>query len=327
MLLRRSLLAAGLTTAFMVPVGLAAAGAGPTTESGDGQGHGHGPVEHLFTGTEGFVEVEGARIFYQVQGEGQPLLLIHGYPLSGDLFAENREALVQAGYQVITLDLRGYGRSEALGEQPEGTIESYADDVLAVMDELGVESAVIGGMSMGGPIVFSMYEEAPERFDGMILIDTTAAPAPPPEVGVWRGIIEVVRQDGTAAAPPLVIDEMLTGEARLEQPELADYLIGIMNEASEQAFIAGAEALATRPDFQPLLPEIDVPALVIVGIQDTIYPIDLAQAMAEAIPGADLEIIDDGSHATILEEAREANEEILDWAEDQPFSPEQSAAN
>lgn len=321
MLLRRSLFAVGLTTALAAPLGIAAAGDEPAAR--DAQG----PVVDAFTGEEGFVEIEGARIFYQVLGEGQPILLIHGYPLSGDLFAENREALAEAGYQVITVDLRGYGRSEALGEQPEGSVGSYADDVLAVMDELGVESAVIGGMSMGGPIVFSMYEEAPERFDGMILIDTIAAPAPPPEAGTWRGLIEVVRQEGTMAVPPLVIDEMLTGEARLEHPELADYLIEIMNEASEQAFIAGAEALATRPDFRPLLPEIDVPTLVMVGIQDTIYPVDFAQAMAEAIPGADLEIIDDGSHAQILEEAREANEEILDWAEDQPFSPEKSAAN
>ncbi|MDP5181191.1 alpha/beta hydrolase [Blastococcus sp. BMG 814] len=320
MLLRRSLFALGLTTACMAPLGMAAAGTDPAPEAAPG------PVESTSAGEEGFVEVEGARIFYQTQGEGQPILLIHGYPLNGDLFAENRKALVEAGYRVITVDLRGYGRSGALGEQPEGSIESYAGDVLAVMDELGVESAVIGGMSMGGPIVFSMYQQAPDRFEGIILIDTVAAPAPPPEAGVWRGLIEVVNEQGTEAVPPLIIDEMLTGEARLEEPELVDYVTGLMDEASKQAYIAGAEALATRPDFRPLLPEIDVPTLVMVGLQDTIYPVSISQQMAEAIPGADLEIIDDGSHAMILEEAREANEEILDWAEDQPFAPEQAAA-
>ncbi|TFV55416.1 alpha/beta fold hydrolase [Geodermatophilus sp. DF01-2] len=301
---RRSLLATGLAAALIATPTAAAAHNGPDRDGADGQ--------------EGFVEVEGARIFYQIEGEGQPMLFVHGYPLSGALFAENREELAE-DYQVITVDLRGYGRSEALGEQPVGSVESYAQDVLAVMDELGVDSAVIGGMSMGGPIVFSMYQQAPDRFDGMILIDTVAAPAPPPEVGTWRGLIEVAREQGTEAVPPLIIDEMLTGEARMEHPELVQYLIGIMNEASLQAYVAGAEALATRPDFQPLLDDIGVPALVLVGLQDTIYPYEFSQQMADAIPDAELEIIDDASHAGIIEEADEFNDAIEDWADDQGF--------
>jgi pimeloyl-ACP methyl ester carboxylesterase len=131
---------------------------------------------------EGFVQVdEGARIFYQVWGEGEPMVLIHGYPMNGSLFSQNVEALSQQ-YQVITVDLRGFGQSEA----PDGdtTVEVYATDVLNVMDELGIQEAIIGGMSMGGPTVFAMYERAPERFNGMILIDTIAASASPAEAGL-----------------------------------------------------------------------------------------------------------------------------------------------
>ena len=267
------------------------------------------------TDEEGFVEVNGARIYYQIAGEGEPLVLVHGYPLSGDLFREQREGLADR-YRVITLDLRGYGRSEAPGEEPEATIETYAGDVLAVMDELGVEEALIGGMSMGGPIIFSMYEMAPERFRGMLLIDTIAAPANPIEAGTWMGTVEFLRQNGVEALPPLLIDEMLTGEARMERPELADYLIGIMNEASLQAALAGAMALAERPDFRPLLDRIDVPVLVLVGLQDTIYPYEVSQRMAEMIgDNAELVILDDASHAAIIEEGEAANEAILDWAE------------
>ena len=141
------------------------------------------------------------------------------------------------------------------------------------MTELGVEEALIGGMSMGGPIVFSMYEMAPERFAGMLLIDTIAAPANEIEAGTWMGTVAFLRQNGVEALPPLLIDEMLTGEARMERPELAEYLIGIMNEASLQAALAGAMALANRPDFRPLLGEIDVPVLVLVGLQGHHLPL------------------------------------------------------
>lgn len=171
---------------------------------------------------------------------------------------------------------------------------------------------------MGGPIVFSMYEEAPERFDGMILIDTVAAPAPPPEVGTWRGIAEVVREMGVDAVPPLVMDEMLTGEARMQQPELVSYVEGLMLEASEQAAIAGAQALATRPDFRRLLGQIDVPTLILVGLQDTIYPYEISQTMQQSIAGSELVVLDNASHAAIIEAAGRANEEILAWVADVP---------
>ena len=263
---------------------------------------------------EGFVEVNGARIYYQIQGQGEPLVLVHGYPLSGDLFREQREGLSHQ-YKVITLDLRGYGRSEAPGEEPQATIETYANDVLDVMTELGVEKALIGGMSMGGPIILSMYDMAPERFRGMLLIDTIAAPANAIEAATWRGAAELVRNMGVEALPPLIIDEMLTGETRMERPELAEYLIGIMNQASKQAALAGLEALATRPDFRPLLGRIDVPVLVLVGLQDTIYPYEISQGMAEMIgDNAEVAILDDASHAAIIEAGEAANKAILDWA-------------
>ena len=185
------------------------------------------------------------------------------------------------------------------------------------MTELGVEEAVIGGMSMGGPVVLSMYDQAPDRFRGMLLIDTIAAAANAIEAGTWMGAADFVEANGVEALPPLIIDEMLTGEARMESPELAEYLTGIMNEASLDAALAGLRALANRPDFQPLLDDIDVPVLVLVGLQDTIYPFEISQRMADRIgDNATLEVLDDASHAAILEGGDRANDAIRAWADD-----------
>jgi pimeloyl-ACP methyl ester carboxylesterase len=258
-----------------------------------------------------YAEVNGARIFYEAAGDGPAMLLLHGYPLSGALFARVRDAL-QDDYTVITLDHRGYGKSEA--PEVPGSIKTYANDALAVLDRLGIESAIIGGMSMGGPIVFSMYEQAPERFDGMILIDTTAAAAPPPEAGLWRGTAEVLRDQGLDAVIPALIPDMLTGETRLNEPAVADYLREVMQSASKDGAIGGAQALAERPDFTGLLGEIDVPTLVLVGLEDSLYALQVSRDMQEAIANSTLAIVPGGSHAAIFEAPGRSAAAIANWA-------------
>ena len=254
---------------------------------------------------------DGARIHYQVTGSGEPMLLVHGYPLSEELFSQNRDALA-AEYQVVTPTLRGYGQSEA--PTSDATISTYAEDMLALMDELGVQQAIIGGMSMGGPIVFEMYRQAPTRFKGLVLIDTIAAPAMPPEAGLWNGVVELVNQDGVDALVPVLLKDMLTGETRMNQPEQAEFLTGIIKQASVNGALAGAKALANRPDSQPTLTEITVPTLILVGLADSLYPFEIARMMNEAILNSELVILDGASHAAIYEAAEQANQAILDWA-------------
>ena len=263
---------------------------------------------------EGFVEVNGARIYYQSEGDGEPMVLIHGYPLSSELFREQLDGLSD-DYRVIALDLRGYGQSTTPDD--DATVGTYAQDVLDVMTELGVERALIGGMSMGGPVVFEMYRRAPERFRGMLLIDTIAAPASPPEAGTWMGTMELVRQDGVSAIPPLFMDEFVTGQGRMDRPELTAALADIINDASQDAAIAGLKVLANRPDSQPTLATIDVPTLVLVGLQDTVYPFEIAQRMKDMIgDNAELAVLDDASHGAVLEAGGRANAAIRDWADD-----------
>lgn len=255
---------------------------------------------------------DGARIFYEVAGDGPPMLLLHGYPLSGALFARVRDAL-QDDYTVLTVDHRGYGLSEAPGT-PD-SVETYAEDALAVMDRLGFETAIVGGMSMGGPVALSMYEMAPDRFDGMVLIDTTASAASPPEAGLWEGTAEVARNKGKGPIITTLLPDMLTGETRLNEPAVSDYLTAIMEGSSVDSFIGGAVALAERPDFSGMLSEIDVPTLVVVGLEDSLYPVQVARDMAERIPDADLAIVPGGSHAAVFEAPGRVGSAIQEWAE------------
>jgi pimeloyl-ACP methyl ester carboxylesterase len=183
------------------------------------------------------------------------------------------------------------------------------------MDALKMEKAIIGGMSMGGPVVFEMYREAPKRFSGMILMDTTAVPANLAESGLWKGIAAMVEEKGVDSLVPVLMKDMLTGPTRLNNEAPVETLGTIVKNASKEAAIAGATALANRPDSQPTLDKINVPTLVIVGIEDTIYPIAMAKDMAKAIPGAELALIDRAAHASMIENPDQVNKAILAWAE------------
>ncbi len=266
--------------------------------------------------TESFVEREdGARIYYSVQGEGPAMLLIHGYPLNGGLFRDNVSELA-ANHQVVVPDLRGFGQSEAPSE--EASIEIYAQDMLAVMDELGLETAIIAGMSMGGMTAFEMYRQAPERFAGLVLIDTAHTAPMPGEAGLWTGTAQQAQEMGVESLVNSLMPDMLTGDTRTEDTELVSYLSGLMTQASLNGAVGGANALAARPDSTETLAAITVPTLIIVGEEDSLTPIEIAQRMNQGIAGSTLSVIEDASHAAVIEEAENVNEAVLEWTQTLP---------
>jgi len=297
-----------------LPTLLLATGLALAMDSAVAQSQASKPAEYgqaAAASTEVVQRPDGATIHYEVSGQGTPMLLIHGYPLSGELFAKNREALSKQ-FKVITLDQRGFGQSKT--PNSEASVKTYAEDAFAVMDALKIDKAIIGGMSMGGPVALEMYRQSPERFKGMMLIDTTANPAIPPEAGLWNGMATLVQDKGVSALPPVLLKDMLTGETRLAKKPVVSTLEGIIKQASKEAAIAGAHVLANRPDSRPTLPTIKVPTLIIVGVADTIYPPAMATAMKEAIPNATLKMIDGAAHAAVIEKPDQVNQSILDWA-------------
>ena len=253
----------------------------------------------------------GATIFYQVTGTGTPLILIHGYPLSGALYQYQQTGLASR-FQVITLDLPGFGRSSApIGV---GSTALYAQYVLALMGHLGISKAIIGGHSMGGIITQEIYREAPSRFLGMILIDTIAMGASAIEQGEWAGYAV---QAGTGGVPSIIntiTPQLLTGTTRLNNQVATLGIEDIIAEGAVSGAYAGAETLAIRPDYTPQLATIAVPTLVIEGVDDPVYAFPIAQGLHAAIPGSTLALIPGAAHVSIYEQPAAANAAILNWA-------------
>lgn len=267
---------------------------------------------------EGMLSVNGAQIHYVSVGQGTPMLLLHGYPLSGELFSRNRDALAAAGYRVITIDHRGYGQSVAPAGAP-GDLATYAADALGVMDQLNVPKAIIGGMSMGGPIAFEMWRTAPQRFTGLILINTLANPAGIVEQHIWKGMAQKASTFGPQSLAPELLKDMLTGMTRMNRPADAAFLTGIVKQASVAGDVAGATVLATRPDSIPTLKTITVPTLIIEGVEDTVYPPEFSMKMMQNIAGSKLVLIPGAAHAAIYEKADAANKAIIDWGRANSF--------
>ncbi len=258
-----------------------------------------------------YVNVNGANIFYQVSGSGTPLILIHGFPLSGQLFQGQLAGLSQR-FEVITPDLRGFGKSTAPNAQ--GSIQIYAHDILAFMNQLGIRKAIIGGHSMGGQITLELYREAPTRFLGMILIDTNAMAATIEEQAEWPAFGVQAGQLGVPSIVPTITPQMLTGTERLNNQPATATMMDIIAEASLNGVTGGGQALATRPDYTALLPKIAVPTLVLVGVDDPIYSWEISAMMAAAIPNPTFVIIPQAEHASIFEQPGYSNSVIRQWA-------------
>jgi len=249
-------------------------------------------------------DVEGRALAYCEAGEGIPILWIHGYPLSGEIF---RDQTAIAGARHVIPDLFGFGRSAP----PPGamTMDRYANHVLALADGLSLDRFVVAGLSMGGYVALAVQRAASHRIDGMILIDTRAtADTPEGRSGRMDSIAEV-ESAGTSG----IVERMLPQLIATDDPDIRNAVLSIMESASPEGVIAALGAMADRPDSTGDLRALHKPALVIVGELDAITPPEVAASMAATLTDATLVTIPGAGHLTTLEAPELVNDAVADW--------------
>src|SRR5690606_1918615 len=235
---------------------------------------------------------------------------IHGYPLDHSIWDYPMAHL--EGWTRIAPDLRGMGQSDApdLGY----SMATYADDLLALLNTLGVERAVLCGLSMGGYVAFEMLRRARDRVRGLVLMDTRSE-ADTPELRRGRDASAAqAREGGSAAIAAAMPPRLLAAGVAAEDPAPGDRARRT-TEATPGAGILGAiTALRDRPDSTPLLPALgDIPTLVVVGEEDQITPRQGAQQMADAIPGSRLAVVPGAGHLTPMERPEAATALLADF--------------
>jgi len=254
------------------------------------------------------VTANGVEIAFRDEGRGTPLLLVHGFPLDHTMWKHQIEGLSSV-CRVIAPDLRGFGRSRAMGAKV--TMERLADDLAALVDALGAgEPIVFCGLSMGGYVAWEFWKKYRAGVRGLVLCDTRAAADSPEAAAGRRETARRVLAEGPAFLVDAMVPKLLAPGASATRPDLIESLSAMIRSANAQGVAAAALGMAERDDASTLLPRIDCPCLVVVGQYDAISPPDEMRAIAESIPGAQWVAVSDAGHMAPMENPDQVNAAI-----------------
>ena len=250
------------------------------------------------------LSVAGAELVCDVKGSGPAVLLLHAFPLGLVMWDEQARALAEA-YQVVRFAARGFGGS------PPGdgllTMERIAEDAVGVLDRLGIPSAVVAGLSMGGYAALALVRRHPDRIRALVLADTRAGADSAEAKATRAAQAEKVRREGASAIADAVLPKLLGATSHQQRPELVARVRRMIESNPPRGIADALAGLATRADSTPTLREIRVPTLILVGEEDTITPPAEAKALQRGIAGSRLATIPRAGHLANLENADEFN--------------------
>jgi Predicted hydrolases or acyltransferases (alpha/beta hydrolase superfamily) len=251
----------------------------------------------------------GIEIAYDDVGAGQPLLFIHGWPHNRTLWAAQLSGLPTHA-RCIAPDLRGFGGSSL---SPPYTIDQYADDLAAFLGVLGIDRAVVCGVSMGGYVALSMLRRHASLLRALILTSTRATADSPEAREKRMRLIGFVRDHGVEALAGRQLKAMVGETTFNSRPDVLEALRLLMASAPADGVIGALEAMSGRPDSTGLLPGIAIPTLVVSGNEDTFTPPDELRALASAIPAARLETIQGAGHVCSYERPAAFNHVVSEF--------------
>lgn len=247
---------------------------------------------------------------FSERGTGTAVVLLHGFPLTRAMWSGQVEPLAEAGYRVVMPDLRGHGESPAPDEV--ASMARHAKDVVELIDRLRLDRVMLGGLSLGGYVALELYRRHRDRIAALLLLDTRAEADTAEGRHQRRETITSIQEHGIGVLEAAMLPKLLTDRTRAERPVLTERVREMMRSTTARAAIRTLEGLAERPDQRDLLPTITVPTLVAVGAEDPITPSSVAEALAEAIPGAGpAVVIPEAAHLMPLESAEMFNPILL----------------
>jgi pimeloyl-ACP methyl ester carboxylesterase len=247
-------------------------------------------------------ELNGTTIHFEdTGGRGPAVILSHGFLMDHTMF-DAQVAALRATHRVVTWDERGFGGTHAPGDF---TYWDSANDVLALMDHLGIAKAVVGGMSQGGFLSLRVALTAPERVEALILLDTQAGTEAPETIEPYNQLHAAWVGHGSAAVQD-VIAGIILGPGQWQ--EWFAKWAALQPDQFTRAF----NCLMHRDDVTDRLGEITCPALIVHGTADAAIPMAKAEVLRDGIAGpTTLVPVDGGPHAANMTHAEEVNKAIV----------------
>jgi pimeloyl-ACP methyl ester carboxylesterase len=254
-----------------------------------------------------YADVNGQRIRYEDSGgDGPAMILSHGFLMDREMFAPQVAALAPE-FRVITWDERGFGETEFDGEP--FTYWDSASDCLGLLDRLGIERAVLGGMSQGGFLSLRAALTAPERVRALVLIDTQSGVEDPERLPAYRQMQQTWLDGGPVDALADAIASLIIGDPELSIPWIAKW-----RALPRESMKAPGDCLFERDDITDRLGEITCPAIVFHGTADQSIEIELGEKLCADLSGCvGLVRVDGAPHAANLTHPEAVNGPLVDF--------------
>ena len=257
-----------------------------------------------------YLKSGGADLYYEINGSGPDLVLIHPFPANHAVWGPVAE-LLSTRFRVILPDVRGLGQS-APGDGP-ATMEKHAEDLRRLIDELGIGKAVFGGNSIGGYILFEFWRRFRERVAGLILVDTKAAADSDDARKTRLAAADDVLNRGTQPFIDAQLPKLLGESTHRNRPDLVVEARRMMMQASAAGIAAVQRGMAARPDSNATLASITVPTLVVAGDEDGLTtPLEM-ETMHRAIRGSIFRRIPKAGHYSPFEQPEEVHRVLRDF--------------
>jgi pimeloyl-ACP methyl ester carboxylesterase len=238
-------------------------------------------------------------LFYREEGNGLPVVLVHGFAEDGAIWNKQAEQLKEH-YRILIPDLPGCGRSSPLTEAP--SMESLAEDLLLLLDHGNIGRCILIGHSMGGYITLAFAEKYPERLSGFGLFHSTAYADTDEKASARRKSIEFIHKNGSAPFIRQSTPNLFAADTRSSSPDLIGDMTRRYSGFSPDALVHYYEAMIRRPDRTAVLERSKVPVLFVIGRQDQAVPPGQALQQTHIPSLSHIHILNDSGHLGMLEE-------------------------
>lgn len=257
-------------------------------------------------GSTGYVDIEGGRLYYEADGDGPPVVLMHGGLLDHRMWDAQVDALAER-YRLIRFDLRGYGRSSP----PPGEPYRHCDDLAALLDHFDVDTAVVGGESFGGAVTLDFALAHPDRVRGLVFV------AAGPITGwTWQGgsplkpVFRAARDVGVDAAKEAFLAAPMW-DSLADRPDVAAAVRAMVTDYSGWHLRQRDPATFAEPAAIERLEEVTAPALVVIGGRDFVDLRGMGEALAARLPHAHRLLMADHGHVPNMEDPETFNRATL----------------
>ena len=260
-----------------------------------------------------YVHLDSRTIAYFDSGPGDHdahvLVLIHAFPL-GAVMWEGQVKALPPGWRLIAPDLRGFGGSTIGDPDDAPSMDDYGVDVIDLLRELNITSAVIGGCSMGGYAALSVARQAPSLLRALVLIDTRATADTPEGRANRRSMLALLDREGPSGVARDMMPKLLGRTTLDERHDVEPLVRRLVKQQSASAVRGGIQRMMERPDASSTLQQLSVPVLIVVGEEDILTPPEDAKRMAALSTNAQLVVLPRAGHLPNLEDPQAFNETL-----------------